>query len=71
MVSAKQSNSDGTTYDSEAEKMLDKPDNVLKACIDGLQTVEDCQEWIEAEVNGKARKGVIARLNRRKAELEQ
>lgn len=70
MASEHQSNTSGESWGSEAEKMLAKDDQVVRACIDGLRTIDDARAWIEAEIEGQRRKGVIGRLNRRIDELK-
>lgn len=55
---------------NEYDKMLHKPNGVLAGIIEGIRRPEECQRYLEAEVNGQCRQDVIGALNRKKAELE-
>ena len=70
MPSENQSNTSGTEYDDEWDKLLHKPEQVIEGIIDGLRTVDECQAALEHEVNGQQRAEVIGWINQRKAELK-
>jgi len=70
MPSKRQSNTSGTEWDSEWDKLLHKPDQVLRGIIDCLRTVDECRDALEHEVNGQKRAEVIGQINQRIAELE-
>ena len=70
MPSVNQSNTVRPTYETEAEKMIrSKSEETILACIRGLRTVDDCEEWLAVEVANDRRKRIVAALNRRKMDL--
>lgn len=71
MVSEHQTNTQGEQWGSEWEKYVHKPDQVLRGIIDGLQSIDDCRDLIEAEASHKRRTEVIGAVNERIEELRE
>jgi hypothetical protein len=56
-------------YSSEAEKMLDRERQLIYALIKGMDDDARIQEWLETEAQGRARKDIIAALNKKREKL--
>ena len=70
MPSQNQSNTTGSEYSTEEEKMLAKSDGEIAGLIRGMRDPERVQRFIIAEAEGRARTNVVAALNKKKRELE-
>lgn len=58
-------------YEDEAKKMLQTKNNrTINALIRGMTDEERVDKWVQVEANGRCRKKIIGRLNRKKMELE-